>query len=158
SFGKERFSTAHFSSHNNRFSCQVFFARKKYSSRTGSRVLYFSPVEFLCCLVLPFAMIYAAESEFQIPAHRRAAGSLAFPRALRPRPRIPLVAYHSFAEQLHTSEASPGAAAPRILIVTPRLEFSATVRKQKLWSISNRNKMAFSSLHRLHQRIAAWPS
>ena len=64
--------------------------------------------------MVPCSMFCETESEFQIAAHTRAAAS----------------------------EASLIAPAPRILIVTPRLEFPANTTKQTLPTISNRFKIA----------------
>jgi hypothetical protein len=75
----------------------IFRAPQKYSSRTGYRALYFSPVEFFCRLVVPCSMFYEAESEFQIAARTRGAGGSTFHRAPPPRPRIPLVTHRSHA-------------------------------------------------------------
>jgi len=128
------------------FRRKIFCARKKYSSRTGSRALYFSPVEFFRCLVVPCSMFCETESEFQIAARTRAASGVAFRRAPQPRPRISLVTPTSLPQKRRASEASLITPAPRILIVTPRLEFPATLTKQSLGRISNRYKTAvFSS-------------
>jgi hypothetical protein len=137
-----------------------FFARpQKYSSRTGFRALYFSPVEFICCLVVPSSMSYEAESEFQIAARTRGVGGATFHRAPQPRPRIPLVTQHSLAQGLDVSEESRITTRSQILIVTPRLEFPANATKQTPRPISNRYKTHFFHLGTAcTSRLAAAPS
>jgi hypothetical protein len=128
------------------FRRKIFCARKRYSSRTGSRVLYFSPVELFRRRVVPCSMFGETESDFQIAAQTRAASSGASRRAPQPRPRISLVTHHSLAQRrLAASEGSPITPASRILIVTPRLEFPASAAKQTLPAISNRYKIALFS-------------
>ena len=85
-------------------------------------------------------MFCETESEFQIAAHTRAASCGAFRRAPQPRPRISLISYPSRAQRFAASEGSHIAIAPRILIVTPRLESAANTTKQTLPAISNRHK------------------
>jgi hypothetical protein len=142
--GITRFSAGLFSSHNNRFRREIFCASQKYSSRTGFRALYFSPVEFFRRRVVPCSMFCETESKLQIAAQTRAARSGAFRRAPQPRPRISLVAHHSLAQRrLAASKGSLITPASRILIVTPRLAFPANTTKQTLPAISNRYKIAF---------------
>jgi hypothetical protein len=129
------------------FRREIFCARKKYSSRTGSRVLYFSPVESCRRRVVPCSMFCETESEFQIAAQTRAASSGAFRRAPQPRPRISLVTHHLLAQRRPAaSQGSLITPAPRILIVTPRLEFPANTTKQTSTPIPNRYKMPFFHL------------
>ncbi len=72
-----------------------FPARRKYSSRTGSRALYFSPVEFFRCLVVPCSMFCETESGFQIAARTGGASRAAFRHAPQTPARISLVPHHS---------------------------------------------------------------
>jgi hypothetical protein len=133
--------------------------RQKYSSRTGSRVLYFSPVEFFSYLVVPSSMSYETESEFQIAARTRGASCVAIRRAPQLRPRISLIPHQSLAQRRFTSEGLLITTASRILIVTPRLEFHASARNQTLPAISNRYKLRLLQLRvTCTSRFAAVPS
>jgi hypothetical protein len=80
-------------------------------------------------------MFCEAESEFQIAA-----------RPPQPCPHIPFVTHHSLAHGPDLSEGRRITATPRILIVTPRLEFPANATKQTLPPISNRYKTHFFRL------------
>ena len=124
------------------FSSRDFLRDKKYSSRTGSRVLYFSPVEFFRRPMLPCSMFCETESELESAARTRGAGGVAFRRANQPRPHISLVTHHSLPQKRCASEGSLITAASQFLIVTPRLEFPANTTKQTLPAISNRYKIA----------------
>ena len=90
--------------------------------------------------MVPCSMFCETESEFQIAARTRRASRAAFRHALQLRPRISLISYPSRAQRLAAVEGSLIATAPRILIVTPRLEFPASATKQTLPAISNRYK------------------
>ena len=119
---------------------------KKYSSRTGSRALYFSPVEFFPYHVVPCSMFYEAHSESRIAAHTRAASRAAFRRAPQLHPRISLISRPSLAQRLAASEGSLVTTAPQFLIVTPRLESPTSATKQTLPAISNRYKLRLLQL------------
>jgi len=141
------------------FRRKIFCARKKYSSRTGCRVLYFSPVEFFRGLVVPCAMFSERASEFQIAARTRGAGCVAIRRAPQPRLRISRIPHHWLAPRRFTSEELFITTASRILIVTPRLEFPASATKQTLPAISNRYKLCLLQLGvTCTSRFAAVPS
>jgi len=141
------------------FRRKIFCALKKYSSRTGCRVLYFSPVEFFRGLVVPCAMFSERASEFQIAARTRGAGCVAIRRAPQPRLRISRIPHHWLAPRRFTSEELFITTASRILIVTPRLEFPASATKQTLPAISNRYKLCLLQLGvTCTSRFAAVPS
>ena len=100
-------------------------------------------------------MYHEIESEFQIAARKRAVGDQICP-ACAPagehplqganfyvvlRPRTPSMLSRSSPCPLHLSRVT----SHRILIETPRLEFPATLTKQRLRSTSNRDTMALFS-------------
>ena len=89
-------------------------------------------------------MYYEGECDSQIAARMRAA-AFVFSFADPLHPCISLFTHRLLAQRrFSASEGSPCTSAPRILIVTPELEFPATATKQTLPPISNRYKKRFS--------------
>ena len=137
--------------------------------RSAFRVLYFSPVEFSCCLVVPSSMSYETESEFQIATRTRGAGSVAFRHAPQPRPRLPIAKNLIASLELGFSVSpiritklqfsnrkyfailplllcatNPESQPTEVLIQNARLEFDLSGKDSNRLQISNRERMGFS--------------